>query len=191
MFSVRFTIVLIFVLMIPFILRTLSYRLEPYPALLFPGGEGMVSVPLDSAITNYQFTELHGYREGIGWEKIDEFELIKPVPQHYLRNILKHNIDLFEDEEAQPKSKSTSKKKGIKSKLSPILNFLLRNQEKELSEKDRRNSTEWFAGKLRAQGFEPYRIKMVDVEILSYPNDEKFEKIITDEKIINLGGDLK
>ncbi|RAI91978.1 hypothetical protein [Algoriphagus yeomjeoni] len=189
MFSVRFTIALLLILMIPFILRTLSYRLEPYPALLFPGGEGMVSVPLDSAIINYRYSELHGYREGIGWGKIDEVEFMKPVPQHYLRNILKHNSDLFDTNDSLPKKKASES--GMKAKLSWAFDYLLRNQEKQSSEEDRRKSTDWFAGKLEAQGFEPDRIKLVNVEILSYPNDEKFEKIIGDEEIISVGRGLK
>lgn len=172
-------------------LRTLSYKLEPYPALLFPGGEGMVFVPLDSAIHNYMLSELHGYKTGIGWEKIDEKEFMKPIPQQYLRNIIQHNKDLFEDHEAQTLEKAERNKNGLKARFSWVLSYLLRNQEKELPEVERSKSIDWFSAKLEAQGFEPDKIKLVKMQILSYPNDEKFEKLISDEEIISFSREAK
>lgn len=176
MFSKKATVLIFFCLLVPFFLRLVSYKLEPYPAILLPSGEGKVKVPLDGPVDNYTVSELQGFSSSNGWQRLDEEEFISPVPKGYLSNILKLNQGLFSN-------KSEKKESG-----SLILRFLTRNQNRVLSKEDKEEVDSFFSTRLEKQGFELGQIKVVKFQITSYPESNRFDKRIIEEEIIKLGG---
>jgi hypothetical protein len=176
MFSKKATVLIFFCLLVPFFLRLVSYKLEPYPAILFPSGEGKVKVPLDGPVENFTVLELQGYSTTDGWLKLDEEEFISPIPRGYLSNILKLNKGLF------------SNNPDIKKYSNPVLKFLTRNQNHAFSQEELEEVRSFFSSRLKNQGFEPDQIKVVKFQITSYPESRKVDKRIIEEEIIKIGG---
>ncbi|MEN2281722.1 hypothetical protein AAGF08_06245 [Algoriphagus sp. SE2] len=177
MFSKKFTLVLAICLLVPFGLRLISSKLEPYPALLFPSGDKQVQVPLDSPVPNYRYSDLYGFTPEKGWVNIDEESFISPIPRNYLSFILENKKGLFsENSDIEVKNQPSSK---------PIKNFLMRNQEKKLSKDERKEIAEFFKQKLISQGFDSTRLKIVEYQVVSYPQTSKVDLSILSEEIIN------
>ncbi|WP_296702337.1 hypothetical protein [Algoriphagus sp.] len=164
-------------LLVPFGLRLVSSKLEPYPALLFPSGDKQVQVPLDSPIPNYRYSELFGFAPEQGWVSIDEEKFIAPIPRNYLSFILEKNKGLF--------SNYSDVEKENQSSSNPIKNFLMRNQEKSFSIERREEISQFFKQKLESQGFDPNRLKIVEYQVISYPQSSKIDRSILSEEIID------
>lgn len=177
MFSKKFTLALALCLMVPFGLRLISSKLEPYPALLFPSGDKQVQVPLDNPIPNYRYSDLFGFTQEKGWVNIEEESFISPIPRNYLSFILEKNKGLFSD--------NTDFERENKSSSNPIKSFLMRNQEKTISMDERKEIAEFFKERLTSQGFDSTRLKIVEYQVVSYPQSSKVDLSILSEEIIN------
>src|SRR5690554_5759863 len=78
MFSVRTTMLIIIILMVPFLIRfKFGDRFEPYPAVLLPSGAGKTQV-YSEELRNWQIILL-SQREGGSWSKVDEVDLMYPI----------------------------------------------------------------------------------------------------------------
>jgi hypothetical protein len=72
-------------LTIPLVLRTAT-TLEPYPALLFPGGVPVLSITDGKALVYYLVLSARTADGRV--ERLDERKLIEPMPAHYLSAIV-------------------------------------------------------------------------------------------------------
>lgn len=169
--------VLAFCLLVPFGLRLVSSKLEPYPAILLPSGDKQVQVPLEGPIPNYIYTDLYGFVPEKGWESIDEESFISPIPRNYLSFILDRNKGLFSNESDSELGKMPSS--------NPILRFLGRNQIKPLSSERREKVAKFFKQKLASQGFDSTRLKIVKYQVISYPQSSKVDLSVLSEDIVH------
>lgn len=167
MFSKKFTFLLALCLCIPFLLRLISFKLEPYPALLFPSGDKQVQVPLTRPIANYSYKQLYGFIPDKGWVQIDEESFLEPIPRNYLSFILDKNKVLFEtatDESIMPEG----------SPKNPVMRFLMRNQNQKNTDEITKEVQDFFQEKLLAQGLDPKFLKIVEFEVTSFPKSSQF-----------------
>ena len=86
-------LVLILLLLTPYILKTYSSRLEPYPAVLFPvGGNKTKAVTNEFMIySERRFFAVTKRGEII---KIDIFQLLNTVPRQFIYKIVQNNFGL-------------------------------------------------------------------------------------------------
>ncbi len=174
MFSLRFTIVLLTILLVPFLLRhRYGSKLEPYPAILLPA----VATQEKAAETqfNARYTVLYGQRGDGTWKRVDERLLLYPIPVQYEGVILSRELGLKPPEPAG--------RAGIQNVLGRL--GLLRYR--RLTEEDQVAAKRWVKEKLRQQGFTRPVLKIAQrEEVVAVPGGETVSAKITDEKIIHL-----
>jgi hypothetical protein len=174
MFSLRFTIVLLAILLVPFLLRhRYGSTLEPYPAILLP------AVATKDKVAETQFNAsykvLYGQREDGTWRRVDERLLLYPIPVQYEGVILSRAFGLKPPEPAG--------RAGIRNVLGRL--GILRY--KRLTGEDQAETKRWVKEKLREQGFTRPVIKIAQrEEVVAVPGGEILSAKNTDENIIYL-----
>jgi hypothetical protein len=108
LFSPRVTLTLAVCFVVPFGLRLLAPRLEPYPAVLLPSGAGKIHVG-DGRVefTSNQVWALSPDRR---WQRVDCRELLRPIPVQYLGMLVNNKFGLRDDVQAPV----TLKKLGLR-----------------------------------------------------------------------------
>lgn len=94
-FSVTATLGIAALLFVPFVTRSLSGALEPYPAVLLPAGAGWI----ESRAKELRFDQLKlwGHCAGPGdeqWRELDSERVIAPIPVYYLGAIEERGFGL-------------------------------------------------------------------------------------------------
>ena len=90
--STRVTVLLAVCLFTPFGLRTLSTRLEPYPAVLLPAGA--TRVRLNQSEVSFSRTTLTCRGRDGNWQPLDVTRLLSPIPPWYLHDIVSNEFGL-------------------------------------------------------------------------------------------------
>ncbi len=172
MFSLRFTIILLFILFIPFCLRAIL-GIEPYPAVLLPSGAGSIKKTGDQIVFNYK--KLFALDNKGEWTKIDPSRLLYPIPVQYLPNLTSNNFGFDVD---SPR---------VKSKTFRFLKMFHLTSERPKSEEDIREAKKWLKEKLISQHLNPSRIKFASyTQIISTRTGAVVENNIKNEKIVSL-----
>ncbi|MBD0257999.1 MAG: hypothetical protein ICV83_19980 [Cytophagales bacterium] len=174
MFSLRFTIVLLAILLVPFLLRhRYGSSMEPYPAILLPA----VATKDKVAETefNVRYKVLYGQLGDGTWRRVDERRLLYPIPVQYEGLILSREFGLKPPEPAGGA--------GIQNVLGRL--GILRS--KRLTEEEQAEAKRWVKEKLREQGFTRPVLKIAQrEEVVAVPGGETLVAKNTDEKIIYL-----
>jgi hypothetical protein len=174
MFSLRFTIVLLTILLAPFLLRhRYGSTMEPYPAILLP------AVATKDKVADTQFKAsykvLYGQLEDGTWRSVDERLLLYPIPVQYEGLILSREFGLKPPEPAGGA--------GIRNVLARL--GILRSRRP--TEEDQAAAKRWVKEKLREQGFTRPVLKIAQrEEVVAVPGGETLSAKNTDEKIIYL-----
>ena len=92
LFSLKFTILLSIALFFPFILRTLSSTLEPYPSILLPSGAGKIN--LKKEVIKVNNLSIYGYDFQGKLQKVDAVKFLAPIPSQYLYSIARNEFGL-------------------------------------------------------------------------------------------------
>jgi hypothetical protein len=82
LFGVGTTVILVLLLVVPFVLRTLSSSAEPYPAVLLPAGPGQV--PVSHGTAGFSVRSIVGRRPTGSEAVLDPVTFLAPIPVHYL-----------------------------------------------------------------------------------------------------------
>ncbi len=175
MFSLRFTLVLLAVLLIPYFLRSkYGVALEPYPAVMLPSGSGTVDVDPDK--TKVKFTSLYALNTEGTWSKVDNARLLYPIPIQYLNPILAKEFGLKENAGAI--------RPGIQSELAGNLSMAWA---KQITEQDKKEARAWLGKKLKQQNFQESSLKVVQtVETISIPDGRKLNSRVAYENTLRL-----
>lgn len=174
MFPLRFTIVLLMVLLAPFLLRhRYGSRMEPYPAILLPAVATKDKVAETRFNARYQV--LYGQRGDGTWQPVDERLLLYPIHVQYEGVILSRELGLKPPEPAG--------RAGVQSGLGRLGLFRYRH----LTGADQAAAKRWVKDKLRQQGFTRPVLKIATrAEVVAVPGGETVSAKDTDEKIIHL-----
>jgi hypothetical protein len=174
MFPLRFTILLLTILLVPFLLRhRYGSTMEPYPAILLP------AVATKDKVADTQFNArykvLYGQLEDGTWRRVDERRLLYPIPVQYEGLILGREFGLKPPEPAGAA--------GIRNVLGRLGILRPRRPTGE----DQAAAKRWVKEKLREQGFTRSVLKIAQrEEVVAVPGGEIVEAKNTDEKIIHL-----
>jgi hypothetical protein len=174
MFSLRETFIILFILFIPFCLRT-CIGIEPYPAVLLPSGAATIK-----KVNNHialKSKKLYALDSANNWKKIDISLLLYPIPGQYLPALLSHDFGLSID---------SSRFESRRFKILRKLKFL---NDKSLASKDSRVEVEkWLREKLIKQHLSPSKIKIISyVQTISSNTGAFLENTIENERVISLG----
>jgi len=88
--SVKYTVILLAVLFVPFIMK--EELREPYPALILPSGASTAKVK-GGEVSSTKYLG-YGITEDGEREEVDLLEIISPVPAHYLKYIWNNDFGL-------------------------------------------------------------------------------------------------
>jgi hypothetical protein len=148
MFRLKFTIQLLLILMIPFILREMyGHNAELFPAVMLPSGA--IKVPVGIHETSVKEINIYAQKSSGEWEKVNTAVFLSPIPTQYHKAILSKEFGV--------------KKTDIKN-LNPS-NFIaqLKNRLKsrEASDLEKDSIKIWLKNKLEKQGFMGSMIKIV------------------------------
>jgi hypothetical protein len=93
-FSVAATLGIAIALFVPFVARSLSGALEPYPAVLLPAGAGWI----ESRAKELRFDQLKLWGrcrgERASWSELDSERVMAPIPVYYLGAIEERGFGL-------------------------------------------------------------------------------------------------
>lgn len=170
MFPVRFTLLLLAVLAIPYLLKLIYGNAgEPYPAIILPSGAA--KVPVGANEMKVKYTAVAGKNNKGGWEKIDMAELLNPVPLVYQRALLQREFGLLN---------SKPVKARYFSQLPIIYNRIS-------TAKDKKEIKRWLKKRLANQNLETDIIAITEREkTIQIPSGTETRDIILDEKFIYL-----
>ncbi|MFT2011406.1 hypothetical protein ACMA1I_22225 [Pontibacter sp. 13R65] len=173
MFSLRFTIVLLAILLIPCLIRV-KYGHELFPSMMMPSGARKVQVGSEKFEVSY--TTPFAMKKDGSWDRVDIKRFLDPIPPHFQKYILDREFGLKEN---QPPPAFGS--------LTPILVKLNIVKSRDANEHDRKEVKIWLKRKLQEQGFFEDKFKIVRIdEVISIPDGNKLSEENTDEKIIYL-----
>ena len=88
------TILVAAFLVIPWGLSVLSHSLEPYPAVIMPSGEALVS--LESNILDYERQSIWVQTQDDDWERLEPSEFLGPIPVQYFFAINSNGFGLID-----------------------------------------------------------------------------------------------
>ena len=171
MFSLRFTIILLFSLFLPFCLSI--FKLEPYPAVLLPSYAIKIKKTDNHVLLANK--ALFALNNKGNWEQINSKLLLDPIPVQYLPSIMSNDFGFDTD---SLKLKST----GFKTfkKFSFIKKTVTRQDEI-------REIKNWFKKKLIKQGFASSELKIISFsQTISIATGAIEKSKIKYERIISL-----
>ena len=174
MFSLRFTIILLIVLGIPFLLRyKYKEKYEPFPAILLPSGAYRASVA--SSEFNVNYTDLVAQKEDGSWDIVDAKLLLYPLPAHNYRYVYEREFGLKVP--AEPMDRRFVR-------LLKSLNIL---KSRSWTDQDKERTKSWLEQRLKEQGFSGTVLGIVYKEkIVSISSGEILSDDIIDEKVLYL-----
>ncbi|MDJ0742560.1 MAG: hypothetical protein QNJ32_04255 [Xenococcaceae cyanobacterium MO_167.B27] len=150
------TLLLAFILLPPFALKTLSERLEPYPAIILPSGAGKIDVSVREV--SFNRTSLWGKHEKNNtWTRISLETFWPPIPRQYFQPIVRNSLSLKLENQ-----KIISPPKEVKERVKEIMNKMLSNKVTS-SEVD--NTKYWWCQKLVQSGYASDEIMIVSEEV--------------------------
>lgn len=168
MYSLRFTGILIVILVVPLLLRLRD--LEPYPAALFPSGPGVLKLSNNAVSMPYRV--ILGLRPSGKWEEIETKSFLKPASLQNLTPLL--NINFGFGVKEKPKH-------GKFTFIKDLLNF---NRPVATAE-DELELKQWLNSRLKKQGYLPNYIKVYScVNTISTLTGAVVSKKILNEKTI-------
>ncbi|KAA3436074.1 hypothetical protein [Rufibacter hautae] len=175
MFSLRFTLALLALLLIPYFLRSkYGIALEPYPAVMLPSGSGKVDVA--PGRTKVKFTSLYALNAQGTWSKVDNTHLLYPIPIQYLNPILAKEFGLKENAGAI--------RPGIQSELAENLSM---SWARKVTEQDKNEVKVWLRRKLEHQNLHGPSLKVVQtVETISIPDGRILNSRVAYENTLRL-----
>ena len=137
------TLLLAFILLPPFVLKTLKPHLEPYPAIILPSGANTVDVGVRDI--SFSRTNLWGKHEKDNtWTRIDLETFWPPLPSQYFGPIVRNSLGLKLGREGILKLP-----KGKILKLPQRINFL----SNKVTPLEVQNAKHWWRQKLVRSGY--------------------------------------
>lgn len=174
MFSLRSTIIILALLIIPFSIRyKYGSNLEPFPAVIMPSGAYKISVS-DNEFT-VRFTEIQAQKEDCRWVLLDAHQILYPLPVQYHNKIFARHFGLKEQEiELNGRLMILLKQKNILKSRKAI-------------EEDKEEVQVWLRENIAMQGYQAEAVKIIIKEQkIRVSNGRVLDEININEQIIYL-----
>ncbi|NJL83155.1 MAG: hypothetical protein HC890_09725 [Chloroflexaceae bacterium] len=176
-FSLRFTILIATILIIPFTLKTFfNYKLEPSIAVILPSGAGKIN--LNEEVISVRQLSLYGYDSQGDLVKIDPEELLYPLPDRFIYAIASNNFGL---------QQKKIEKIWIRGMGDLGFTKPLEIRRKTASPPEKKFAKAWMADKLQALELSPesFLVRYEEKEI-NVNTGEEVSRAIKNERIISL-----
>lgn len=171
LFSFKFTIFLFASLFFPFVMKTASSKLEPYPAIILPSGAGKLD--LKESVINVNYLSIYGYDFQGKLEKIDAKQFLHPIPNQYIYAIFDNEFGLSTKTTKEILLRGTNKKIEMKRELA--------------SPEERQIAKIWLSNKLTNLGLSNSKIVVrYELKKLEIGTGKEVSREINDEKTISL-----
>jgi len=140
----------------PFVVRTLYYNLEAFPAVLLPSGAGTVSVGRGEV--KFTRVALWGRRDGdsSNWARIEVERFLHPIPVHYLSGIARNSFGL---NPAKAKLPSLAARLNSAREFEAAL-FLNRALRAKVTATEVQDGKRWLSRKLSRFGYVPTEMRI-------------------------------
>ena len=155
LFSLKFTSFLGIALFLPFILKTLSPKLEPYPAIILPSGAKKLN--FEKEVLEVRSLSIYGYHNQGELQRVSAKKILEPIPKQYLYSLAKNEFGLSTKTTDEVRIKGLGKKLEIK--------------RKQISSEEQKSAKNWLSNQLRKQGLSPSNI-LIKQEIKKLDLDE-------------------
>ncbi len=166
MHSVKSSVLLVLILIIPFWLKLKGY--EPYPAILFPDGSG--NLVKENNQINIDVKEVYALDKNNNWRKVDPNRFFSPVPGKYFSYGIMRDFQLGLTEAKQHKI---------------LKRFHIALPAVPVSDIEERNA--WIKGKLEKQQLNSSVIRIAVVrQVYSADSGKLIAKQIKNDKILYL-----
>jgi hypothetical protein len=172
MFSLRATLLLIAILIIPYAIKSFL-SIEPFPAVILPSGPGKTSVD----VSEFELTTVsyYGISEDGDWNQVNAQKLLHPLHYPLQRYILSNEISKIDNSsiKIERATKRTLKEKLSRSKKNK---FQANNELKELLRQ-----------RLASQGFKNSTLKILKQKVtISIPSGDTINSTFVNESILYL-----
>lgn len=148
MFRLKFTVQLLLILIIPFLLREkYGHNAELFPAVMLPSGA--IKVPVGPHERSIKEVNIYGQKNFGEWEKVNTIALLSPIPTQYHKAILYKEFGI---------KKTTIKNSSSSSFIAQLKNKL---KPREASDIERDSIKIWLKDRLEKQGFRGSEIKII------------------------------
>lgn len=154
LFGARLTIVLAVALLVPFWVK-LTTDTEPYPALVFPAGPGVVSTR--DGIVEYDATELYGRDASGELQPIDPVRFLEPIPTHFLLRLADSEFGTLEGDDVTVRVRR--------------IGWTVSLPRPSVSDADREATRSWLGDRLEAVGLERDELVVRRVRIAADAGD--------------------
>src|SRR5690606_18507053 len=146
MFSLRFTLFLLIVLMLPYILRfKFGDKFEPFPAILLPSGA--VKTPMDANEIISWPISIFAQKEDESWVQVDTKALLYPVPANNHSHIFRRDFGIANEPEHGDR------------RIVHLLMALNIIKDRESSQEEKEKTKAWLRERLYEQGFTGHFLK--------------------------------
>lgn len=174
MFSLRSTIIILAILIIPFALRyKYGSNLEPFPAVILPSGAYKTTVSDDEFTVRYK--EIHAQKKDCSWILLDAHQILYPLPVQYHDRIFSRSFGL-KDQEIK-----------INGRLMILLKQMNILKSRKTSEEDKKEVQLWLREAIGMQGYETEAVKIISKEQkISVSNKEVIDESNINEQFIQL-----
>src|SRR5690606_11500771 len=172
MFSLRFTIVLLIILGISFLIRyKYKEKYEPFPAILLPSGAS--KAPLLSDEYHVSYTDLIAQKVDGSWANVDSRRLLYPLPYTNHKHVFERAFGLIDDHLLTDNHNLLARLAILKARIS--------------TEREKNKTKKWLEKRLIYQGFAGNVLGIVKRErVISISTGKIINENIIDEKILYL-----
>jgi len=174
MFSLRFTLFLLIVLLVPLILRfKFGGKFEPFPAILLPSGASKTL--MDATQIEAWSISILAQKEDKSWSEVDTKVLLYPIPANNHNYIFRRDFGI-----ANAPGHGDRRIVHLMMELNII-------RDRESSREEKENTKAWLRERLYEQGFTGHVLKKSQKgAMISIQTGETLTETIIDERIIFL-----
>ena len=172
------TLLLAIILIPPFVLRTLSERLELYPSILLPSGATRIYLG-DKNVTFNRISLWGKHEKNNTWKRINLETFWSPFPRQYFFPIVKNSLGL----ELDNKKITRTSDKFLINKVAQTMNKIWSDK---ITPDEVNDAKDWWRKKLDRSGYAP-ELRITSEKVTYNIETSKIIKIKTsDEKIFRL-----
>jgi hypothetical protein len=162
--NILYTALLSTLLVVPYALYALAPALQPYPALLIPGGAGRINTAGDQM--ELERTSIYGRVAGFdAWTRLSPPKFLSPIPAEFFPMLVERNFGL-----------SPVRPIAIRSRVGAVITI----QPHKVGEDELKKAKQWLRARLQASGCDANVIRITQ-EVVTFRRSDGVEIAVRSE----------